>query len=60
MYFFGLIIAQQNAIKKANISESRPFKLTQKQLSVGETSTSSRGKAIDVVYLRYLVLILWY
>ncbi|CAN6935259.1 unnamed protein product [Brassica oleracea] len=43
--------AQQNAIKKANISESRPFKLTQKQLSVGETSTSSRGKAIDVVYL---------
>ncbi|CAF2197285.1 hypothetical protein HID58_027666 [Brassica napus] len=43
--------AQQNAIEKANISESRPFKLTQKQLSVGETSISSRGKAIDVVDL---------
>ncbi|XP_056849416.1 protein TIFY 11B isoform X2 [Raphanus sativus] len=43
--------AQQNAIKKADISETRPFKLTQKQLSVGETSISSRGKAIDVVDL---------
>ncbi|KAG2321782.1 hypothetical protein Bca52824_014995 [Brassica carinata] len=43
---FGLRV-QQNAIKKADISETRPFKLTQKQLSVGETSTS-RGKAIDV------------
>ncbi|KAJ0241033.1 Protein TIFY 11B [Hirschfeldia incana] len=43
--------AQQNATKKADVSKIRPFKLTQKKLSVGETSTSSKGKAIDVIDL---------
>lgn len=49
---FFLVIGQQNEIKKADISETRPIDLSQK-VSVGEASTSSGGNP-RFVDLRYI------
>lgn len=50
-----MVIGQQNEIKKADISETRPFDLSQK-VSVGEASTSSGGKPrfVDLRYIHFV------
>lgn len=50
-FFVWFVLGQQNVIKKAETSETRPFELIQK-LSIGEAANSSEDKAIDVD-LRY-------